>query len=149
MASHSEPTSDTSCTSAEPGKDWIAQVDQRNQLQHDSLEVSSYHSPDLQVSMFTDEGFSPSLPRISCIPSVDTTWQSIPLPHLSWKTPAYSVSNYTPNTLLSLSLPLLSSLIKQCKDKLSIHIKFIHYSDILFLRCLLRKQTHTNPKNNH
>lgn len=100
MASHSQPTSDTSCTSAEPGKDWITQVNQRNQLQHDILEVSSYQSPDLQVFMFTDGGFSPSLPRISCIPSVDTTWQSIPLPHLSWKTPASSVSNYTPNTPL-------------------------------------------------
>lgn len=68
--------------------------------------------------------------------------------HLSGKTPVSSVSNYTSNTLLI--PPALSfCLIKQCKDKLSIHIKFIHYSDILFLGCLLMKQTHTNPYNNH
>lgn len=98
-------TSDTSCTSAELGKDWITQGNQRNQLQQDILQVSSYHSPDLQVFMFTDGGFSPSLPGISCIPSVDATWQSIPLPHLSWKTPASSVSNCTPNTPLFLPTP--------------------------------------------
>lgn len=40
MASHSQPTSDTPCTSAELGKDWITQVNQRTQLQHDILEVS-------------------------------------------------------------------------------------------------------------
>lgn len=117
MASHSQPASDTSCTSAEQGKDCMAQVNQRTQLQHEILEASSYHSPDLQVFMFTDGGFFPSLPRISCILSVDTTQQSIPPPHSSWKTPASSVSNYTPNTPLFLPAPfVVFFLIKQFKD---------------------------------
>lgn len=103
-----------------------------------------------KCSCFTDWGLSPSLPRISCIPSVDTTWKSIPQPRLPWKTPACSVCNCTPNTPLFLpALSFFFFLIKQYKDKLSIHIKFIHYSDILCLGCLLMKQTHTNPYNNN
>lgn len=137
MASHSWPTSDTSCTSAELGKDWMAQVNQRNQLQHDILEVSSYHTPDLQAFMFTAGGFSPSLPGIFCIPSVDTTRLICPGKHQSLPFQT------------TLQAPSSFCLIKQCKDKLSIHVKFIHYSDNLFLGCLLMKQTHTNPYNDH
>lgn len=96
MGSCPQLTSNTSSTSAKLGKDWITQVNQRNWFATRHFRTLLLSQPRPPSTRAYSWGILFKPPGISCIPDVDTTWQSAPLPHLSWETPASSVSNCTP-----------------------------------------------------